>query len=449
MSVKKKLVALFACFALCASFVPVLAIADPVDDETIEAEDIELTTAATGIHVAINKSTGGPDAEGKFTFDNGSAVVTYNGAAFPSTQISAAQTGDKVSITPTPAEGYTAYVTVDGNQVSVAANTAYIYTIPNTVADNGVVNIDVDFVKPGQEPPSSSAQVRDVTVTVDSASLPLLSSNKAYFKIGSGDGNDVTFSQNGATVTITNDDEHPDVLLSFAIDNRYFIPTVIVNGTTYETYDTGEHDSDHDDFVVIGVDLTGDAAKADAYNINLTIGAIAQVDLTAQSVRGADARCMLVEEGTQIMPATTEVDLAVADTATDTAVDGAVATFDLGLTLNGESATEIDAPLDISMMLDTSVYTASDYVVVRNHEGTITELDTTYDAATGRLSFASDQFSDYSLVDKSVATKADGKASKTTLAKTGDPLAAGGVVAMNVIALGAVAFATRKLREQH
>lgn len=448
MSVKKKLVALFACFALCASFVPVLAIADPVDDETIEAEDIELTVQATGITVEVHNASADPGSGGVFTYDHGTAVVTYDGSALTQRAFSTGESGKAIAITPTPAEGYTAYVTVNGNRVSVAAGMAYTYTIPDTVADNGVVNIDVDFEKPG-DGQSDSAQTREVTVTVDNASLPLLSSDKAYFKIGSGDGNDVTFSQNGATVTITNDDEHPDVLLSFAIDNRYFIPTVIVNGTTYETYDTGEHDSDHDDFVVIGVDLTGDAAKADAYNINLTIGAIAQVDLTAQSVRGADARCMLVEEGTQIMPATTEVDLAVADTATDTAVDGAVATFDLGLSLNGESATEMDAPLDISMMLDTSVYSASDYVVVRNHEGTITELETTYDANTGRLSFASDQFSDYSLVDKSAATKADGKASKTTLAKTGDPLAAGGVVAMGVIALGAVAFATRKLREQH
>ncbi|MBQ9002723.1 MAG: hypothetical protein IJ087_12800, partial [Eggerthellaceae bacterium] len=266
----------------------------------------------------------------------------------------------------------------------------------------------------------------------------------------SGDGNDVEFQQNGQTVVVTNDEEHPDVLLSFAIDNRYFIPTAVVNGATYETFDTGLHDTDYDNFVVIGVELTGEAAKADAYNINLTIGARAQVDSSAQSVNEASANYMLVEDGRALVRdvANTEIDLAINDTTVDSAVDGAVATFDIDAQVNGRAATTTEAPLNIAMGLDTSVYTASDYVVVRNHEGTITELDTTYDAATGRLSFVSDQFSDYSLVDKGAAPANTKATSQTKLAATGDPLTAGSMVVISIAAFVAAVFATRKLREQ-
>lgn len=455
MSLKKKLVALFACLALCASFVPALAIADLADDEALDARsDVQLATqdegegeGADGVELSTQATNGQlvfakaqSVSENKVSYEGGYALTVDFGTAEGTWSGTNLTLPDKtqVSVTFTPPEGY------DGNPSLVIDGTAIPF-------EGGQLTFTTDFssktgVTVELDAGSGPQATRFVKVTIDQASVPMLSVDKARFTVGYGDQYDQEFTTNGQVLEVP-DNTREKMILGFAITNKYFIPTAIVNGKTYETTDTGT--STDPSVANLCVELTGADADVENFEINLSIGARASVDLSAQSVSAASATYMTVDEGTALMTdITSDVALSIADTSLDPAVPNAVATFDLGATVDGETVSTLESPLDVSMRLDTSVYTASNYVVVRNHEGTTTELATTYDPTTGNLGFTSGDYSDYSLVAKDAGTTDTKATSKSTLANTGDPLSAVGFMVIGLIALAAAAFTTRKLRNQ-
>lgn len=59
--------------------------------------------------------------------------------------------------------------------------------------------------------------------------------------------------------------------------------------------------------------------------------------------------------------------------------------------------TELDKPMAVNMKLDDSLQGQQDYMVLRDHNGKITKIDSQYDAKTGVLSFQTDAFSDYAI----------------------------------------------------
>ena len=69
--------------------------------------------------------------------------------------------------------------------------------------------------------------------------------------------------------------------------------------------------------------------------------------------------------------------------------------------------TELDNEMTVNLELDKSLQGYSDYSILRNHEGTITELAAEYDAKTGTLSFQTDTFSDYAIIHGERITNPD------------------------------------------
>lgn len=68
------------------------------------------------------------------------------------------------------------------------------------------------------------------------------------------------------------------------------------------------------------------------------------------------------------------------------------------------NVTEFANPISVGLQLDAAALSAGEtYSVVRDHNGTLTELGTTYDATTGTLTFDTNQFSTYTIVKKTVS----------------------------------------------
>lgn len=456
MPLKNKLVAFIVSIVMCASFVPALALADVVDGEqqpdvvneeqehgiadeagmAAQADDeeaAEMTAQATKVQLDFRGATG--VSGNVLSYEGGYKVEVSAGdtGSWSGTNLTV-PSGTKVTFKFMPPEGYggNASLEFDGKAIPFDGG-VLTYTVASS--DKPIV-VDLN----AEAGPQGT---RKVKLTIDEASLPMLAS-KCTLKVGYGDDDDVEFGvqDNGKEIEVSAKTLER-TLLAFTIDTRYFIPTAVVNGKTFETFDEGTTPDDPSRVNIV-VELDGEDAAADEFNVNLSIGAQANVNLQAQSVSRANARYMLVEDGKALVEnvAATEIDLAISDTDTDTSVAGAVATFDLGAQVNGAAAAETEAPLDVVMVLDTNVYTGSNYVVDREHNGVHTELATTYDATTGALGFSSDLYSKYTLVDKDAATKAT---TKTTVAKTGDPLTAAGMLAIALAAFGIAVFATRRL----
>ena len=102
--------------------------------------------------------------------------------------------------------------------------------------------------------------------------------------------------------------------------------------------------------------------------------------------------------------------LTVTDTETDNTIPNAVSTFDLTLqnivSKGGDDEywttdiTEFTDPITISLTLDTENFTAADYTVYREHDGEPEDLKATYDPETGELTFETNKFSEYTIVEK-------------------------------------------------
>jgi len=61
------------------------------------------------------------------------------------------------------------------------------------------------------------------------------------------------------------------------------------------------------------------------------------------------------------------------------------------------NVTQLDNNMSVNLALDDSLKGHSNYSIFRDHNGTVTKLDTTYNAAAGTLSFATDAYSTYAI----------------------------------------------------
>lgn len=78
------------------------------------------------------------------------------------------------------------------------------------------------------------------------------------------------------------------------------------------------------------------------------------------------------------------------------------------------NVTEFNKPISVSLDLDLQELSEGEtYSVVRDHEGTLTELDTTYNSSSGTLTFDTNQFSTYTIVKK-VEKKVENKPENVT-----------------------------------
>ncbi|NCU31103.1 hypothetical protein EOM57_04840 [Candidatus Saccharibacteria bacterium] len=66
--------------------------------------------------------------------------------------------------------------------------------------------------------------------------------------------------------------------------------------------------------------------------------------------------------------------------------------------------TELNDEMTVNVELSDELQGYSDYTVLRDHEGTITKLDSTYDPETGMLSFQTDAYSDYAIAHGEAVT---------------------------------------------
>lgn len=66
--------------------------------------------------------------------------------------------------------------------------------------------------------------------------------------------------------------------------------------------------------------------------------------------------------------------------------------------------TELSEKMTVSIQLADQLKGYTDYTVLRDHNGTITKLDSTYDSATGILSFQTDAYSDYAIAHAETTT---------------------------------------------
>lgn len=128
------------------------------------------------------------------------------------------------------------------------------------------------------------------------------------------------------------------------------------------------------------------------------------VQTTAENISGAS----ILNGGNAA--ASGNLSMTVAGAATDTTIPDAVSTFDITLdniVSKGENngnwtknITEFDEPITVTLNLDTSVYNEEEYRVVRQHGTEKEVLETTYDAATGQLTFRTNKFSSYTIIKK-------------------------------------------------
>ena len=71
------------------------------------------------------------------------------------------------------------------------------------------------------------------------------------------------------------------------------------------------------------------------------------------------------------------VDVNVSDTDKPEEVSNAVASYEIGVKIGGEVATETDSNFNFVLNLDKDKFTSSNYVVVREHNGQFEELGQT------------------------------------------------------------------------
>lgn len=66
--------------------------------------------------------------------------------------------------------------------------------------------------------------------------------------------------------------------------------------------------------------------------------------------------------------------------------------------------TDLDKPMTVNLNLAADLQGHADYMVLRNHNGTVSEIDSTYDANSKALTFATDKYSTYAIAYKDTAS---------------------------------------------
>lgn len=94
------------------------------------------------------------------------------------------------------------------------------------------------------------------------------------------------------------------------------------------------------------------------------------------------------------------VNVNIQDTDIPEKVEDAVASYDIKVKVDDELATETDSKFNFVLKLDKAKYNGNNYGVFREHNGQFEEIDAKYDSVSGNLSFSSDKFSSYTIVNK-------------------------------------------------
>lgn len=85
-----------------------------------------------------------------------------------------------------------------------------------------------------------------------------------------------------------------------------------------------------------------------------------------------------------------------------------------------EKITTLSENMTVSFVLSDELKDKDEYTVVRNHEGEIEELESTYDEETDTLTFETDKYSTYAIAYKGTNTTDTTKNDLLTNPKTGD-----------------------------
>lgn len=85
-----------------------------------------------------------------------------------------------------------------------------------------------------------------------------------------------------------------------------------------------------------------------------------------------------------------------------------------------EKITTLSENMTVSFVLSDELKDKDEYTVIRNHEGEIEELESTYDEETDTLTFETDKYSTYAIAYKGTNTTDTTKNDLLTNPKTGD-----------------------------
>ncbi len=154
--------------------------------------------------------------------------------------------------------------------------------------------------------------------------------------------------------------------------------------------------------------------------------------VTGLSVSGTDAsvstgNVAIGVTGGKSNPSDSELETAMGSDSSSFA--GAVETVDITMTNviskggNGDyfsnsnnywtnSMTNLSSPATLSLNVENKLAEGETYGVVRNHDSKLKELDATYNTETGKLTFASDGFSDYTIIKKKGTPSTDPEPAK-------------------------------------
>lgn len=260
------------------------------------------------------------------------------------------------------------------------------------------------FAEPiAQQQIVQGGSTKTVRVTFAETSRNKLVDTNGIFQLGDGGKGDVhcdgTYDSSTGKVTfndVPTQSEKYD--LTIAINNNYFVPTVTVGEKTAETFDCspffGKELSKTPNSVAISFDLAQTTIK-ESYTVSLNVqGAFVPDDQRPKELK--DVLMTYAPEGSLAGKA---VIPQVKNVSTATNVENAVASFDISLLVNGVVMPEPGQTLTFEMILDKETFPGTDYTVIREHNGELTDLKAEYDAETGTLRFDTDLFSTYTIKD--------------------------------------------------
>ncbi len=398
---------------------------------------VQITGATIAASVEQGSSVTFNGTNGSFTITGSSISGNANSNSFNTGSAS-------LTFSFTPSTGYTASLLYDGNPQTITNNSCTV-NLTNLAPTPNI--FDVSFSNGsgggGGNTPDPSWGTRNVTISIDPASQFMLA--KDGFEIGFSDGgNNDTYRHmitTGTSITGAYDPSVRKIYINCRVAQNYFVPSMVAqityaDGST-ETASDGTADMGGSNLAV-EIPIKDNRQKQGDVSIGLKLMVDKQVqaNATSASVSGGTVRYNVTENGATNIADTANVSLTIADTADDAATvaqfgNAVIDTFDLGLAIDGTAQTDLNKPVEVAMQIDTSRYPNANYSMARNHNGTVTRIDSRYVAQTGTIIFQSAGFSAYSLLaddaPAAAATASAPAADPVFVAAANDPAKTGAV----------------------
>ncbi|MDO5382123.1 MAG: hypothetical protein Q4F06_05310 [Eubacteriales bacterium] len=208
---------------------------------------------------------------------------------------------------------------------------------------------------------------------------------------------DVVIDENGGWVSIEKGD---DVVLKVIPDYGYQIKSAVINDQTMAPQDavsTFKLDNIQGNLHFSGVfEKTADTISKNSEKVKDVTIANGGNAATSGSLRMTVADNSTYNKDVQDVVEGSSV---TSITSLDLSLENIVSKGDGNYW--SSNVTEFNKPISVSLDLDLQELSEGEtYSVVRDHEGTLTELDTTYNSSTGTLTFDTNQFSAYTIVKK-------------------------------------------------